>query len=72
MFFFYLPFSSVVRQLKLNTIKTHKNYPIKDTGRLPMEIDAFLDKDKHLNCMWLKRPLANSGMCEVNNILPLL
>lgn len=72
MIFCYVHISSVVRQLKLNSIKTYKNYPIKDFGRFPMEIDAFLDKDKHLNCIWLKRPSAKNGICEVNNILMIL
>ncbi|XP_025412557.1 myelin regulatory factor-like protein isoform X2 [Sipha flava] len=54
----------IVRHAK--TIETRDNVHSKDTGL--MEIDGFLDKDKHLNCMWLKRLITNGGTCEYSKI----
>jgi hypothetical protein len=54
---------SIVRHAR--TIETRDNVHSKDTGL--MEIDGFLDKDKHLNCMWLKRLITNGGTCEVKH-----
>ncbi|VVC26071.1 Hypothetical protein CINCED_3A003426 [Cinara cedri] len=61
---------NIVNPLKTNTILTHKNgQQTKDTGQISTEVNGFLDKDKHLNCLLLfKQLVINSGSCDYRKI----
>lgn len=62
----YIFFSDrIIGPLKINTIQAQNNILLNGSGQKPVEIDGFLDNDKHLNCMWVKRFMNNSGSCEV-------
>ncbi|KAL4127446.1 hypothetical protein QTP88_011617 [Uroleucon formosanum] len=59
----------IVKPLNRNTIQAHESVvQLKDTGQLPLEIDGFFDKDKHLTCMRLRRLVTNSRSCEYDKI----
>ncbi|XP_025191683.1 myelin regulatory factor-like protein isoform X1 [Melanaphis sacchari] len=58
----------IVKPFNINAIRAHESVQPKDTGQLPLEIDGFLDKDKHLTCMRLRRLVANSRSCEYGKI----